>query len=605
MFEANDIPLLRRLKKRTLLDLALTIPTSYADTTLSQEIIDGKILTTRAKVVNTKIFSGRLSIELYLSDFNTKAYAIFFKTTPYHIKLFSIGSEHIISGRVGYYKGSLQISQPKSLQTFGEITPKYKTILKQSEIRSLIAKYITQNSLYQAGLLPNEIEALLSLHFPKSISEIKQDGELKEDIIYALKCVEAYNHLAKMRRKKVQKVAIKALNGNIEPFLKALPFELTDDQIAVINSVKKDLACDKKAAKRIIIGDVGSGKTMVILASAMIASKDKSILMAPTSLLANQLFEEASKYLKEFLNIALVTQKNSIGDYLSADFIIGTHALLYKDDLPKASLVMIDEQHRFGANQRAMLDTLAKQSDKSPHFLQFSATPIPRTQAMIDSELIDISTIKTLPFKKKISTQIIGRSDFNKLLEHIDSEIAKNHQVLIVYPLVEPSDEVPYMSLNEAVSFWQKKYKNVYITHGKDKEKDEVLLEFRQKGDILLATTVIEVGISLPRLTTIVIVGAERFGLATLHQLRGRVGRQGLESKCFLFTNAKTPPKRLEEFSQTLDGFKIAELDLKYRNSGDLLDGVTQSGKAFKWLDLSSDAEIIAQAKQRVAKLKV
>jgi len=324
--------------------------------------------------------------------------------------------------------------------------------------------------------------------------------------------------------------------------------------------------------------------------------------MAPTSILANQLFEEARKYLSNFLNLALVTQKNSIGDYKEADFIIGTHALLYKDDLPKAALIMIDEQHRFGANQRALLDAMMKDNNKSPHFLQFSATPIPRTQAMIESELIDISTIKMLPFKKQITTKIIQRGDFNNLIAHIKREIEQNHQILIVYPLVEPSDEVPYMSLQEASRYWQSKFEKVFITYGKDKEKDETLINFRDNGNILLSTTVIEVGISLPRLTTIVIVGAERFGLATLHQLRGRVGRYGIDSYCFLYTNAKNPPKRLTEFCNTLDGFKIAELDLKYRNSGDLLDGVTQSGKAFRWLDLSSDEEIIKKAKLRVAK---
>ena len=603
MFEPNDIPLFKKLKIRTILDLALIIPSSYEDTTLSSAIEDGKILTTRAKVTAQNNINGRLYINLYLSDFKTQASAIFFKTTPYHKKLFTVGSEHIISGRVGYFRGNLQINQPKSLKSFGKIEPKYKSNLKNSEIKELIKKYINRDNLTKAGLLPNEIDAILKIHFPKNINEIKKDGELKEEIIYALKSIEAYNHIAKMRKKRVIIPAIKALNGDINPFLKALPFTLTSDQLKAIEDVKKDLSQTKKAARRVIIGDVGSGKTMVILAAAMIAGKEKSILMAPTSILANQLFEEARKYLSNFLNLALVTQKNSIGDYKEADFIIGTHALLYKDDLPKAALIMIDEQHRFGANQRVLLDAMMKDNNKSPHFLQFSATPIPRTQAMIESELIDISTIKMLPFKKQITTKIIQRGDFNNLIAHIKREIEQNHQILIVYPLVEPSDEVPYMSLQEASRYWQSKFEKVFITYVKDKEKDETLINFRDNGNILLSTTVIEVGISLPRLTTIVIVGAERFGLATLHQLRGRVGRYGIDSYCFLYTNAKTPPKRLIEFSNTLDGFKIAELDLKYRNSGDLLDGVTQSGKAFRWLDLSSDEEIIANAKQRAKNL--
>ena len=600
MFEPLDIPLLKKLKKRTLLDLALTVPFSYEDTTLSSSIKNGANLVARVLIKDSYTQNGRLHLNLHLIDFNQEATAIFFRTTPYHTKLFSVGSKHTISGRVSYFRGSLQISQPKSLKSFGKIVPKYKTKLKESEIRELIKKYITKEALVVAGLLDNEVAALLKIHFPKSLSEIKQDGELKGDIVYALKSIEAYNHLYKLRKKRTFKEPIKALGGDVKPFIDSLPFELTSDQLSAIKDVQKDLANSKKAARRIVIGDVGSGKTMVILAAAMIASRDRSILMAPTSLLANQLYEEANKFLSKFLNIALVTQKNSFGDYKEADFIIGTHALLYKDDLPKASLVMIDEQHRFGAGQRAMLDALSKQGEKSPHFLQFSATPIPRTQAMIESELVDITTIKMLPFKKLIETHIIGKADFSNLLEHIEQDISQDRQVLIVYPLVEPSSEVPYTSLNEATAYWQKRFKNVYVTHGKDKSKDDILLEFREKGNILLSTTVIEVGISLPRLTTIVIVGAERFGLATLHQLRGRVGRYGIKSHCFLYTNAKTPPKRLEEFSNTLDGFKIAMLDLKYRNSGDLLDGVTQSGESFKWLDLSEDEDIIKLAKSRV-----
>jgi len=603
MFESNDIILLKKLKRRNLLDLALIPPTSYEDTTLSSSIVSGSNLTAKAKVVGSKFHNSKLYIELFLADFMKKATGIFFKTTPYHAKLFSVNSEHIISGRVSYFRGALQISQPKVIQSTGEITPKYKTNLKQNEIRALIKKYITAKSLKRAGLFANEIDAILKLHFPKKMSDVKKSGELREEIVYALKSVEAYNHLMKMRKKRVFNLPIKALRGDERPFIKTLPFELTKDQLKAIKNVKEDLSKEDRAAKRLIIGDVGSGKTMVILAAAMIASKDKSILMAPTSLLANQLYEEASNYLKEFLNIAFITQKKSAGDYKKADFIIGTHALLYKEDLPKVSLIMIDEQHRFGANQRYMLDALAKQDNKSPHFLQFSATPIPRTQAMIESELIDITTIKMLPFKKQITTKIISRDHFSNLIKHIESQIEQKYQILIVYPLVDKSVEVPYMSLNEASDFWQKKFKKVYITHGKDKDKEKILLQFREDGNILLSTTVIEVGISLPRLTTIVIVGAERFGLATLHQLRGRVGRYGIDSHCFLFTNEKTPPKRLEEFSQTLDGFKIAELDLKYRNSGDLLDGVTQSGKAFVWLDLSMDESIISEAKKRVANI--
>jgi len=379
-----------------------------------------------------------------------------------------------------------------------------------------------------------------------------------------------------------------------------LPFELTAEQIESIGEIRDDLSSEKKAAKRMIVGDVGSGKTMVILASVMMAYPQKSILMAPTSLLAIQLYEESVKYLPKDVNIALVTQNNKQGDYATADFIIGTHALIHKDNLPEVPLVMIDEQHRFGTKQRQMLETLVSSGEKRPHFLQFSATPIPRTQAMMESELIDISMIKTTPFKKEIETSIISKQDFPELLSHIKEEIEQNHQVLIIYPLVEQSSEVPYQSIEESRQFWQSRFDNVYATHGKDKQKEQILLDFRERGDILLATTVVEVGISLPRLTLIVIVGAERLGLATLHQLRGRVGRNGLKSYCYLYTN-NPKNQRLEEFSKTTSGFDIAKLDLQFRNSGDILDGTIQSGKKFAWLDMANDEDIVARAKSRAS----
>jgi ATP-dependent DNA helicase RecG len=214
--------------------------------------------------------------------------------------------------------------------------------------------------------------------------------------------------------------------------------------------------------------------------------------------------------------------------------------------------------------------------------------------------MVDVSLIEETPFKKSIETSIITREDFASLISHIQREINQNHQVLIIYPLVESNQKVPYFSIDEARDFWEGKFEGVYVTHGKDKNKDTILQNFRDNGKILLATTVVEVGISLPRLTTIVIVGAERLGLASLHQLRGRVGRNGLRSWCYLYTNLNSPPKRLIEFCKTTNGFDIAKLDLKYRDSGDILDGTIQSGQKFRWLNLAEDEEIIKEAKERV-----
>jgi len=505
----------------------------------------------------------------------------------------------VIQGRLEEYKGYWQMSQPKSIKQIGKITPKYKTALKVSEISSLIEAYVSEQNLYNEGLDSKEVATLMHIHFPKSMEEVYENGAFKTEFIGVLKFVEAYNHLKKLRGKRADFPAMRALRGDIQPFVENLPFTLTTEQQAVIADIQIDLAREDKAAKRMVVGDVGSGKTMVILASVMMALPHKSMLMAPTSLLALQLYEEACKHLPSHVKVALVMQGKDKGDYLEADFIIGTHALLYKEDLPAASLVMVDEQHRFGTKQRASLEALVSSGERKPHFIQFSATPIPRTQAMMDSELLDVSLITTTPFEREVLTQTISKPDFPDLLTHIKEEIAQKHQVLIIYPLVEESTEVPYQSLEESRGFWEGKFDNVYLTHGKDKAKEEVLLEFREKGDILLATTVVEVGISLPRLTLIVIVGAERLGLATLHQLRGRVGRNGLKSWCYLYSNFKAS-QRLLEFTQTTNGFDIAKLDLKFRDSGDILDGTIQSGQKFKWLDMGEDEEVIERSKNRL-----
>ncbi|HHS91792.1 MAG TPA: ATP-dependent DNA helicase RecG, partial [Campylobacterales bacterium] len=553
----------------------------------------GKIHTFEARVDEVTMVNGKLRISFWLNRFNQRLSSMLFKVTPYHKQLFTVGSTHFIQGRVEEYRGFLQMNQAKSLKHVGEITPKYALALKEGSMRSLIESYITEKGLYEEGLNEIEVNTLLALHYPQTLEDIEG---YNPDV---LKFIEAFNYIKKLKGKKEVFPALEALDSSILPFTKGLPFQLTKEQQAVIYEVQEDLKVKNRAAKRLIIGDVGSGKTMVILSAAVMAHPHKSILMAPTSLLARQLYEEAAKHLPSYISIALVMQGKHEGDYLTADFIIGTHALLYKDDLPEAPLVMVDEQHRFGTNQRAMLENRMAKGEAKPHYLQFSATPIPRTQAMMLSEMIDVSLITSTPFEKEISTRVVSKEDFPELLESIEEEIAQNHQVLIVYPLVEQSEEIPYQSLEESRGFWEKRFKNVYVTHGKDKEKEEVLRTFRDEGDILLATTVVEVGISLPRLTLIVIVGAERLGLATLHQLRGRVGRNGLKSWCYLFTKQKQN-ERLRSFSKTLSGFEIAKLDLEFRNSGDILDGTIQSGMQFKWLDLAKDEALISSAKNRL-----
>ncbi|HHO41888.1 MAG TPA: ATP-dependent DNA helicase RecG [Epsilonproteobacteria bacterium] len=593
-------PFFKKLKITSWLDLALILPTSYLDTNLAKSINVGEVGTFESYIISKqRDRNNRIKLRIKLTHFAQTIESIIFHPTAYHDKLFTQGSTHILQGRITNFQNSLQLNQPKVITPPLGITPRYRTALKETELKALLQTFLTLDRLTKEGLKVHEAQTLLNLHFPTNLHDILDHKTYKPHIIKLLKYTEALNHLGKLQGKRIDFPPTRLLRGDIQGFIRNLPFDLTKEQLKAIEDIKRDFQNPKKATKRVVIGDVGSGKTMVILAAAMMALPYKSILMAPTSILALQLYEEACKYLPKELMIALVMQNNSIGDYQNSHFIIGTHALLYKEDLPSIDLVMIDEQHRFGTAQRNALEKLSQKGKQRAHVLQFSATPIPRTQAMMDAALVDISLITTTPFTKSVTTKIISKEDFAPLLSHIKEEIQASHQILIIYPLVEQSEQIPYQSLDEARTFWEERFEGVYLTHGKDKEKEKALLEFRKDGNILLATTVVEVGISLPRLTLIVIVGAERLGLATLHQLRGRVGRLGLKSWCYLYTHNKNN-ERLKAFTKTTNGFEIAKLDLEFRNSGDILEGTIQSGKKFRWLDMAHDEEIVAQAKARL-----
>jgi len=597
--DAKDFEKFKRVGISNILELSIIAPVKYFDFRLKNFIPFGEEGLFHILIKGISKTPKYLKISAYSYNFKKDVELIFFKYSSYHTKIFYESAELFVYGRLELNYSKFQIIQPKKIpeSRVGKIYPSYKTTLRADVFRRLIEKYINEKNLIDLGILKDYAKSIVKIHFPdeKFLENFLKQKEFNKEEKNALKFVEIYNYLKELKSKKRYLPSLFRCKKDIKAFLKNLPFELTNDQLKAIKDIQTDISKDV-AARRVVIGDVGSGKSMVMFAAAFLAFPNRSILMAPTTILANQLYEEAKKYLPPYIKKAIVTSSNSAKNLENFHFIIGTHALLYKT-LPKACVIMVDEQHRFGTNQRKKLQKLIEQNRKSPHYFQFSATPIPRTKALIDSSLVDFSFIKETPFKKDITTKVISKEDFKELIFHIQKEIAKKHQVLIVYPLIETSENYRYKSLEEAASFWKKYFKNVYITHGKDKEKEEVLLEFREKGEILLATTVIEVGISLPRLSTIVIVGAENLGLATLHQLRGRVSRTGLKGYCFLYTEDKNN-KRLTQFSKVKNGFEIAELDLKFRQSGDILTGREQSGKSFKWIDLSEDKEIIEKAKR-------
>lgn len=573
-------------------ELALIIPHSYEDFRLHKKINSHTFQLIDATIESVFRATNSIQITFFVHNFVHTITGVLFRPKPYMMHKFSVGNREYFYGMIECKTGSCTMAMPRKITNAGTILPKYKCGLRNDVMQRFVQKNLTYENLESENLPKKIIEGLWQLHNPTQ--DLLDSKELNEDSLYALKYTELFSHMKILAGKRRYFQALKSKTTYYKKWAKTLPFTLTEEQVKAIEDIQVDFKKDV-ASKRMIVGDVGSGKTMVILASVLMMNPSRSILMAPTTILAKQLFEEAQKFLPDIKSV-LVTNKTKKIDLSPFSFIIGTHALLYRE-LPSADLVMVDEQHRFGTQQRNMLEKLVSSGERKPHFLQFSATPIPRTQAMIETANVDVSLITSTPFTKDITSKVIHKSDFNALRENIESEITKGNQVLLVYPLVEQSETIEYQSIEEARGYWEKNFDNVYVTHGKDKEKEQVLLDFREKGNILIATTVVEVGISLPKLTTVVIVGAERLGLSTLHQLRGRVSRTGLKGYCYLYTN-QNKSQRLDEFVKTTSGFDIANLDLKYRKSGDLLRGNTQSGSQFKWIDLAEDENIVKQVKQ-------
>jgi len=580
----------KKLGISSVIELALHIPYSYEDYRLHETLLAHKSQLIDATIESVYKAPNSIQITFFAHNLGHTVQGVLFRPKPYMLHQFQVGARDYYYGMIDCKQGHCTMSMPRKVTQVGNITPKYKTPLRSDVMQRLVQGLVTEENLLAAKLPEDVVAELLRLHFPKAI----QSKELNEKTLYALKYTELFSYMQMLAGKRRYFKALASAAKEYEPWSETLPFILTDEQKKAIEDIRQDMQKDV-AAKRMVVGDVGSGKTMVILAAAYMNMPNRSVLMAPTTILANQLFEEAQKYLPQ-LKITLVTNKTKKINLEEYDFIIGTHALLFRE-LPQASLIMVDEQHRFGTKQRNMLEKLVAEQELKPHFIQFSATPIPRTQAMIESAHIDVSLITTTPFTKDIDSKVIHKNDFKSLLLHVKDEIAKNNQILLVYPLVEHSEAFDYQSIDEARGYWEKNFDNVYVTHGKDKEKEQVLFDFREKGDILIATTVVEVGISLPRLSTVVIVGAERLGLSTLHQLRGRVSRTGLKGYCYLYTN-KSKSERLDAFVETKSGFDIANLDLKFRKSGDLLKGLVQSGSQFKWIDFGEDEAIVHEVKK-------
>jgi ATP-dependent DNA helicase RecG len=494
------------------------------------------------------------------------------------------------------------IKTDKELIHTARIVPKYPLTSGLSEkwlrnrIKYLIeniSKTQFQNELKTIGVDNNKIlEAIRNIHFPKdylSLEESIQTLTLVELVHIQLKLIKINEKFKKYQPININKKTLKQQ----KQFIETLPFELTTDQRQAIENITKTMI-EKKILNALIQGDVGSGKTIVAIAAALpiVLSNYQVIFLAPTTILAEQQFRSFKKLFAKFnISIDLVIGAKKKANE-QADILIGTTAILSRKSnlIKKPGLIIVDEQHRFGVNQRE--DLLAPfenilENKNFPHFINMSATPIPRTIAQSLFGDIDVIEINTKPRnRKKIKTYLIDKNKEKKLLDWLTLEMRKHkNQVYWVCPIIEENTRLNIKSSTEIFDFLQKTLLDFQIglLHGKMKntEKQSVIKKFKNREiDILVTTSVIEVGIDVPNATIMVIENAERFGLAQLHQIRGRVGRGDKQSHCFLFVSSNLnsqQKKRIEFFAKNTDGLKIAQFDLENRGPGEVY-GTAQTG---------------------------
>jgi len=543
-----------------------------------------------------------------------------------------------VSGKLEYFRNSYQITHPShiiettAINEIKNIEPIYSLTAGLSQ--KIISKYIEQIIINLPDLnewideiylkkyqFSNWKESIIRIHNPNKIEDISNQNIFRRRLAFdellahqlAISIIRNYNQ-------KKKGIVISNNNKLYKKFLNNLKFELTSSQKKVVEEIKIDLESQNQMI-RLLQGDVGSGKTVVALIAMLrtVESGYQSVLMVPTSILANQHFENFCILVSDLnLNVEILTSEDKGKDRINKlkliadgtiNIIIGTHALIQEDVVfHKIGLAVIDEQHKFGVYQRMVFNYKGKR----PSILVMSATPIPRTLALASYGDMDESRLTEKPTgRKNIKTTSLSLNKINKLIERIKINIKNsNSKFYWVCPLIEESEELDLKAATIRYQYLNKILKNkVLLLHGQlnEKEKENIMYKFiNEDYRILVATTVIEVGIDIKSATTIIIEHAERFGLAQLHQLRGRVGRSDLDSFCILIhkeTISENAKKRINKMIETNDGFIIAEEDLKIRGAGEIL-GKKQSGiPSFKIAELSFDRDLLEDAREYVGKI--
>jgi ATP-dependent DNA helicase RecG len=623
-----------KLGVRTIENLFYHVPSRYLDysliTTINRLHPD-ETATVHAKIISIKnIFSKRgLRMQIGSVEDATGKITVVWFNQPFLIKTLYPERLVSLSGKVGWFSRKLCLNSPdyeildsEEGETFhtGRFVPIYaetaglsskwiRTKIRGAFADVPIEEYLPQDLLTRWHLV-NFKEAIREVHFPKDLKEVEEGRRrLAFNELLNLQLKSEYRKLNWSKNKVKNKLKIE--KKEINQFIESLPFKLTESQEKAISEILNDLERDIPM-NRLLEGDVGSGKTVVAAVGAFASFLNgyQSLIMAPTQILANQHYQTLKKLFDKFnIRISLITSEIKKIELGRSDIFIGTHSLIHsKVDFTKVAFVVIDEQHRFGVEQRAHL---VKKSG-TPHVLTMTATPIPRTVALTTYGDLDLSVLKESPKGRlKITTWVVPETKRKGAYGWIEKEVKENKsQAFIICPLIEDSEAETLADVKSVTTEFEKLkkiFKNLKLglLHGrlKPKEKEKVLEDFKKgKTDILVSTPVVEVGIDIPNATIMVIEAAERFGLAQLHQLRGRVGRSEKQSYCLLFSNfhSGVAYARLKAMEKSHSGFELAELDLKLRGPGEIF-GTAQSGfpelKVANW----GNIELIKDAKDTAA----